>query len=250
MGNRAVITNLGNEKGIYIHWNGGRDTVEPVLWYCKNLMPKTIVAKSELERIACALEFMGLSPEIDDIDRLDCDNWDNGVYVVKDCEIVGRLYQHNGEQKNYNFISIVMWANKSMPKIWQKSEEDVLKTMALELPEYCNWDGKTDFDLFMKNQDIDDIVLYDGVLQKIIGRNNTDKPVNGSVRKGELFFNYTTSLSKHYKIPDTDIETLMQNPNSYFRGIHGGVIDVKIVDMEKYKKLSEEWKRLKEEARD
>lgn len=69
------------------------------------------------------------------------------------------------------------------------------------------------------------------------------------MKKGELFFNYTTNYSEHCKIPDTDIETLMQNPNSYFHCIHDGVIDVKIVNMEKYKKLSEEWKRLKEEAR-
>ena len=31
MGNRAVITTKERKIGLYLHWNGGRDTVEPVL---------------------------------------------------------------------------------------------------------------------------------------------------------------------------------------------------------------------------
>ena len=42
MGNRAVITNKPNKGeiweeniGIYLHWNGGRDSVEAFLKYCE-----------------------------------------------------------------------------------------------------------------------------------------------------------------------------------------------------------------------
>ena len=35
MGNRAVITTPERKVGLYIHWNGGRDTVEPLLRYCE-----------------------------------------------------------------------------------------------------------------------------------------------------------------------------------------------------------------------
>jgi hypothetical protein len=40
MGNRAVITTEEylkdeNTLGIYVHWNGGRDSVEAFLTYCK-----------------------------------------------------------------------------------------------------------------------------------------------------------------------------------------------------------------------
>ena len=41
MGNRAVITTISAEPkdstaiGCYIHWNGGRDSVEAFLTYCK-----------------------------------------------------------------------------------------------------------------------------------------------------------------------------------------------------------------------
>ena len=35
MGNRCVITTPKRELGVYFHWNGGRDSVEPLLAYCK-----------------------------------------------------------------------------------------------------------------------------------------------------------------------------------------------------------------------
>ena len=35
MGNRAIIKGHGNSLGIYLHWNGGRDSVEAFLAYCK-----------------------------------------------------------------------------------------------------------------------------------------------------------------------------------------------------------------------
>lgn len=42
MGNRAVITtskdvevDKSNDIGIYLHWNGGRDSVEAFLTYCR-----------------------------------------------------------------------------------------------------------------------------------------------------------------------------------------------------------------------
>ena len=35
MGNRAVITTPQRKLGVYLHWNGGRDTVEPLLRYCE-----------------------------------------------------------------------------------------------------------------------------------------------------------------------------------------------------------------------
>ena len=35
MGNRAVINMVDSDVAIYLHWNGGRDTVEPVLEVAK-----------------------------------------------------------------------------------------------------------------------------------------------------------------------------------------------------------------------
>jgi hypothetical protein len=35
MGNRAVITTEDKQLGVYVHWNGGRDSIEAFLLYCK-----------------------------------------------------------------------------------------------------------------------------------------------------------------------------------------------------------------------
>ena len=35
MGNRAVITTPDKKIGVYLHWNGGRDSVEGFLQTCK-----------------------------------------------------------------------------------------------------------------------------------------------------------------------------------------------------------------------
>lgn len=35
MGNRAVITTQERKLALYLHWNGGRDTIEPLLKYCE-----------------------------------------------------------------------------------------------------------------------------------------------------------------------------------------------------------------------
>ena len=35
MGNRAAITTPERKVGLYVHWNGGRDTIEPLLRYCE-----------------------------------------------------------------------------------------------------------------------------------------------------------------------------------------------------------------------
>ena len=35
MGNRAVIQMKGSNVGIYLHYNGGRDSIEGFLAYCK-----------------------------------------------------------------------------------------------------------------------------------------------------------------------------------------------------------------------
>ena len=37
MGNRAVITTPDKKIGVYLHWNGGRDSVEGFLQTCKKI---------------------------------------------------------------------------------------------------------------------------------------------------------------------------------------------------------------------
>ena len=120
MGNRAVITTKDKRIGIYLHWNGGRDSVEAFLKYC------------ELRRFRCPeydnygwarmCQIIGnyfggdLSIGIDTLDNLDCDNWDNGVYIIEDWKIVGREYFEGKEQQNYDLKEMVREINECQPE--------------------------------------------------------------------------------------------------------------------------------------
>ena len=104
MGNRAVIHFQGSNVGMYVHWNGGRDTIEPMLEVAKEYELRG--GDYGLARLAQMFgNFMGgtLSVGIDSIDRLDCDNNDNGVYVIdSNFNIVDRQYMLGVEQSDYD----------------------------------------------------------------------------------------------------------------------------------------------------
>ena len=96
MGNRAVLCLRDNKQqrfsqqavGIYVHWNGGEESIAGFLQSTREVMGDRLgdvsYAKARLiERIA--LFFGGnLSVGVDICKNLDCDNWNNGVYVI-DC---------------------------------------------------------------------------------------------------------------------------------------------------------------------
>lgn len=100
MGNRAVITCSKSKTtgvGIYVHWNGGEESVLEFLKTCKakgfrSPAEDESYAMARLTQVIC--DFFGddgLSCGIGQLRELDCDNWDNGVYVIGgDWEIVGR----------------------------------------------------------------------------------------------------------------------------------------------------------------
>jgi hypothetical protein len=102
MGNRAVIS-LGKRRSsenvaIYLHWNGGRASIEGFL-----LATKAIMAGREgdgLYATARLVETIGsffegnTSVGVGLQSSLDCDNGDNGMYLVdpESLEIIGRYY--------------------------------------------------------------------------------------------------------------------------------------------------------------
>lgn len=105
MGNRAVITiakydtkgkvieNVDdNEIGIYLHWNGGYDSVNAFLKYCKLRKHREPEQDNYGWARLCQVigNYLGgtTSIGIDTCNRLDCDNGDNGVYLIKNWEIV------------------------------------------------------------------------------------------------------------------------------------------------------------------
>ena len=92
MGNRAVITASTSRTtgvGIYVHWNGGLESVLAFLHVAKERGYRdpaydTTYAMARLCGLVC--EFFGLKSSISvgigQLKELDCNNRDNGVYVI------------------------------------------------------------------------------------------------------------------------------------------------------------------------
>lgn len=130
MGNRAVITSRENFEnngvGIYLHWNGGRDSVEAFLKYCE----LKGYCKPDKDNYGWARlcqvigNFFGgaLSVGIDLVSRLDCDNHDNGTYIIEGWKIVDRKYFNGVEQKRYKLEDMLLDIDKNMPKDEQLGE--------------------------------------------------------------------------------------------------------------------------------
>lgn len=127
MGNRAVITNSkaldvsgSSDLGIYLHWNGGRDSVEAFLKYCELKGYRTPDEDCYGWARLCQVigNFFGgsLSVGIDKCCNLDCANFDNGTYIIKGWEIVDRQYFDYEEQNCYDLDAMLIAIDRSMPE--------------------------------------------------------------------------------------------------------------------------------------
>lgn len=129
MGNRAVITTPDKRIGVYLHWNGGRDSVEGFLAYCRLKGYRDPAQDCYGWARLCQVigNFFGgeASIGIDRYETLDRDNGDNGVYVVEDWRITKRIYAPDHEQQGYNLVDMVLEIDKHQPKDEQLGEETI-----------------------------------------------------------------------------------------------------------------------------
>ena len=120
MGNRAVITTEDKQMGVYLHWNGGRDSVEAFLDYCDLQGFRSPDCDGYGWARLCQVigNFFGggLSVGIGLYDQLDTDNWDNGVYIIKGWRIVGREFNRGGEQRSYDHIEMLHSIDDNQPE--------------------------------------------------------------------------------------------------------------------------------------
>ena len=134
MGNRAVITTSkaldvqsSSDIGVYLHWNGGRDSVEAFLKYCelKEYRAPDYDCYGWARLCQVIGNFFGgtTSIGIDKCCNLDCDNYDNGVYIISGWEIVDRKYGPSSEQDSYDLLEMLIEIDKSQPKSEQLGEE-------------------------------------------------------------------------------------------------------------------------------
>jgi len=89
MGNRAVICfdeYTDDSIGIYVHWQGSKNTIEMFLQKTRELMDgkmtDTQYSTARLVQIIANKIGGNLGIGIDKCINLDCDNNDNGTYVI------------------------------------------------------------------------------------------------------------------------------------------------------------------------
>jgi hypothetical protein len=108
MGNRAVIQ-FGESKdalGIYLHWNGGEESVRAFLNAAKHYAVRDKDDSYKIARLAQIIgNFFGgtTSVGVDLASNLDQDNGDNGTYIVEGLDIVKRVYLRMGDDKAVDY---------------------------------------------------------------------------------------------------------------------------------------------------
>lgn len=128
MGNRAVITTPAKQIGIYLHWNGGRDSVEGFLSYCKKMGFRDPAEDNYgiarlVQVIANFFGPDGLSIGVDVLENLDTMS-DNGVYIISNWEIVGRENFEYEEQSGHNRDEFLSYLNSCQPSSSRERFDD------------------------------------------------------------------------------------------------------------------------------
>lgn len=138
MGNRAVITTEDRKMGVYLHWDGDITSVTAFLTWCKMRgirAPENdnygwarlcqVIANyieggycEESRKLGCEETFSGLSVGVDRYENIKgWADWDNGTYIIKDWEIVGREGAGDDEEcdKDY-FFRMLCHINERQPE--------------------------------------------------------------------------------------------------------------------------------------
>lgn len=176
MGNRAVITTKEKKLGIYLHWNGGRDSVEAFLQYCKLKRFRYDMGMARLTQVIANFFGGTNSVDIDILSNLDCDNYDNGLYIIDNFEIVGREFQQGFEQKSHDLQELLLDIDSKQP-LREQLGEDFFNAV-----ETATSDLKVGDVIFFHN--------YDSCYEKleIVGL-GSDMVVNGTKTKGIPYVN-------------------------------------------------------------
>lgn len=131
MGDRAVISNKSKKMGVYLHWYGYREFVESVLAYCDVKKYRSPDVDDEygwarLCQVAGNTIGGNLSVGVGIFNRMDTDNWDNGTFIIKDWDIVDRLFTHSKDEKMKDtMFENLKYINNKQPKDEQLKEEEL-----------------------------------------------------------------------------------------------------------------------------
>ena len=130
MGNRAVITAKVDLSGVgvYLHWNGGRDSVEAFLAYCRMKGYRSPESDdygwAMLAGVITNFFADGHSCGVNLCRELDCDNYDNGVFVIADWMITARVFRRSGEQYEHDLREFIKGIDEAQPKSMRLTQDE------------------------------------------------------------------------------------------------------------------------------
>ena len=137
MGKRAVITTEDKKMGVYLHWDGDITTVTAFLTWCKLRGIRApdyqnygwarlcqVIANyiegayyGAARRIGCEETFSGLSVGVDRYENLKgLADWDNGTYIIKGWDIVGREGAGDDEECGEWIYGLLCDINRYQPE--------------------------------------------------------------------------------------------------------------------------------------
>lgn len=121
MGNRGLITGYGSPIGIYLHWNGGRDSIEAFLAYAKlqGHCPRGNFVDELPALLTIIVNFFGntglnvyLHPIKDITNAL---TLDHGTYVIDNWTIVNRYHAPSIEQDTHQLTEMLIVIDERQP---------------------------------------------------------------------------------------------------------------------------------------
>ena len=127
MGNRAIIKPEGKDIGVYLHWNGGIDSVTAFLKYCELRNFRSFDDSYGIARFCQVVgNFFGGSLSIgiyNDVGetKYDAKGLDNGIYVVKDWKIV-RHIGRSERREGYDLNNLLKEIDSKQPESEQLGE--------------------------------------------------------------------------------------------------------------------------------
>lgn len=105
MGNRAIIKPKGKDVGVYLHWNGGVDSVTAFLKYCELKGYRDFDDPYGMARFCQVVGnffggglSIGIETDVNAYAKEENYYIDNGIYVVKGWEIVDHFGSHHGRE--------------------------------------------------------------------------------------------------------------------------------------------------------
>lgn len=223
MGNRAIITTQeqweNNGYGIYLHWNGGYDSINAFTTYAryKGIRDDSSYMLARLSQIIGNWFGGTLSVGITNVNN----KWeyadDNGVYIIGDnCKIVDRKLYDGDEQDSYDLFEMVESINEAQPT-QEQIKPSILRAMYMMDLYPITYDEK--LEMINKGTEIY-LRDYDGSFERfeILGYGDESCGCNGVVNGqnvvGIPYFNFRKYDREYRKsIPDKDID--LNNINNY-----------------------------------